>query len=245
VTVVVDRTQTQRARLQLAAYRGLELVEQPCDRGTAAGVLLPLLHVLARDPHATVLLAASDHGVADERTFVATLAAARRAVDDDPSRVVLIAAEPAAPNTDYGWIVRVGVDDDVEAVDAVERFVEKPLLADAEALFASGRALWNTMILVARGAALVDRMRERLPKLCRELESLVRGARRGAPIDVAAYQALPRASFSFDVLSGVAGLSVLALPSKAGWTDLGTETRLAAWLARRRRTPAEPMAQAG
>jgi hypothetical protein len=42
-------------------------IAQPVDRGTAIGVLLPLLHILGRDPAARILILPSDHRVREER----------------------------------------------------------------------------------------------------------------------------------------------------------------------------------
>lgn len=227
VTVVVDRTQAPRAARQLAGFRGLRRVEQPCSRGTAAGVLLPLLDLLGRDPAATVLLTPSDHGIADPSAFLATVHAAQRAVAADPGRIVLVGAEPEAVRSDYGWIVRA---DRGGPVDAAERFVEKPPEEEAAALHASGRALWNTMILVAKGRRLLGLLRDRQPRLCAEMEALLAARGRGARVSVEEYERLPVADFSADVVGAADALSVVALPLEAGWTDLGTEERLQEWL---------------
>ena len=45
------------------------IVAQPKNRGTAAGVLLALTQILARDPGATVALLPSDHFIAPNRRF--------------------------------------------------------------------------------------------------------------------------------------------------------------------------------
>ncbi len=232
VTVVVDRSQAARAHSQLRAYHGLALVEQPCDRGTAAGVLLPLLELLARDPEATVVLAASDHGIENDRPFLDTLERAAQAVAEDTSRIVLLGAEADAPTTDYGWIVRVGLCDGEQGVDAVERFVEKPAADEAAALFASGRALWNTMVMVARGQTLLALFRERLPELTHGVAALLRVAGSAHAISAADYSQLPAANFSADVLGSARELGALLLPLASGWTDLGTEPRLVEWLER-------------
>src|SRR4051794_221467 len=59
--VVVGEGYEDLARVQLREYRGVEVVSQPLDLGTGPGVLLPLSHVLARDPRATVAVFPSDH----------------------------------------------------------------------------------------------------------------------------------------------------------------------------------------
>ena len=53
-----------------AGIRGAgRFIQQPADRGTAAGVLLGLLPVLTRDPDALVVLTPSDQGVRETGVF--------------------------------------------------------------------------------------------------------------------------------------------------------------------------------
>lgn len=227
VTVVVDRSQLARARAQLDRRCDVRLVDQPCERGTAAGILFPLLQMLrsGRDP--IVVLLPSDHGIAGEDDFLCTVAAARDVVELSPDAIVLLGAEPGWPSTDYGWIVHDRDAEPLVAPATVKRFIEKPELRRAVALFRSGRSLWNTMILVARATALLRLSRRRVGHLVDMLETVLAGS--DVPVPVDAYQALPRADFCADVLGGSTELSVLALPPSVGWSDLGTEQRLTEW----------------
>ena len=59
---------------ELRGFPRQNVVVQPRNRGTAAGILLPLLHVLDRDPQARVAVLPSDHFVAQEWTLRACLA---------------------------------------------------------------------------------------------------------------------------------------------------------------------------
>ena len=59
--VVVAEGHEELARMQLADKPGVEIISQPRDLGTGPGLLLPLTHVLARDPQATVAVFPSDH----------------------------------------------------------------------------------------------------------------------------------------------------------------------------------------
>lgn len=242
LTVVVDASQVGRAQAQLRPFRGAKLVVQPCDRGTAAGVLLPLRSIASRAPDALVVLAASDHGVVDAESFRATLRRAEAAVREHPERLVLVGADAAAPTTDYGWIVRgAPLAGDL---DRVARFIEKPERELAESLWRSGAARWNTMVLVATARALLALFERQLPELVAAM------ARLPADVGVAdssfarRYAELTAANFSAEVLGTAGDLAVVTLPARAGWTDLGTEERMAEWLARRPAEAAEQLAEA-
>src|SRR5882672_3243328 len=61
--VVVGRAHRDLAKIQLAEHRGVEIVAQPRNLDTGPGILLPLTHVLVRDPGASVVILPSDHDV--------------------------------------------------------------------------------------------------------------------------------------------------------------------------------------
>jgi len=229
-TVVVDQRDGARAAAELHGQAGLTLVEQPCDRGTAAGVLLPLLDVLRRAPDATVVVLPSDHGVTRPDLFRATVAAATIAVRDRQDEVVLIGAEPDAPRVDQEWIVRTHRPEPDGVPDPVVRLVERPDAETAEHLFRTRRGVWNTGAVVARGMSLLRLLQRHLPDLTRELAQIVAhdgvaGARDG-------YAALVAADFTASVIGRARSLAVVSLPREAEWTDLDTEPRVVAWLRR-------------
>jgi mannose-1-phosphate guanylyltransferase len=222
VTVVAAR---HRAwwRPELEALPASHAVVQPDNRGTAAGVLLPLLSIARRDPRATVVLLPADHLVADEEVFAAASRAALRETARRERVVTLLGITPDHADGDYGWIVPA----DGRPFGPVARFSEKPGAEAAAALQRSG-GLWNSFVLAARASTLLSLYRGRLPALLRtltEATELEARGRRGAV--AAAYATLPIADFSRDLLQGSeAWLRLLAVPP-CGWDDLGTPERLA------------------
>jgi mannose-1-phosphate guanylyltransferase len=214
------------------------IVEQPCDRGTAAGVLSGLLPVLDTAPDAVVTITPSDHGVADDRAFRRGLLAAIRHVELTDA-VVLIGAPPSGPRTDYGWIMpEVTVPS--MALTSVTAFVEKPAADTAARLFASG-AVWNTMVVVARTTSVWDLYADVLPGVWDVFATARRlPAGERATFIASAYTLLSAADFSSEVLTPARQLSTLTLSPLVGWSDLGTPDRLHEWHLRSR----QPQGQA-
>ncbi len=85
-----------------------QVVYQPQDRGTAAGVLLPLLRVLTDAPDAIVVITPSDHAVAAEGLFHRGLRHAINRVRTGATDTVLFGVEPTSAATDYGWVTTGG-----------------------------------------------------------------------------------------------------------------------------------------
>jgi len=208
-----------------------QLVVQSQNRGTTAGVLLPLLTVMQRDPGAVVTLLPSDHFVADEWTLAEALRAARRAAVAEPNRVILLGIEPDSVETDYGWILperAVGPQCDTTAATLpITAFVEKPDRATATALWARG-AVWNSFLVVAQAAAMLELYRRRLPAMLRAFAT----AHDTSPSDLSSLYAHMNASdFSRHVLAGSAQQLGVRIAPACGWTDLGTPERVARCLA--------------
>lgn len=233
---VVTIVAAEHRELWGRALRGVparNVIVQPRNRGTAAGVLLPLVRVLALDPEARVALFPSDHHVQDERTLAASLRDALEGARDESGGVTLLGITPDEAVSDYGWILPAP---GPGRLRRVQRFVEKPAPPVSARLLAAG-GLWNSFLLAAKGRVLLDLYRQRLPGLLAAFRGL--GATVAPPeprVVERLYEEIPAADFSRDLLQGSEGrLRVLEVPA-CGWTDLGTPKRVAECL--RGRSPA-------
>lgn len=231
VVVVVAEEHEAWWRPALSDLPEKNVVVQPLNRGTGAGVLLPLLTVLERDPEATVAVLPSDHFVADEEILTRSLHAALEAAEHDRDRIFLLGIQPDAADAEYGWIVPAGALGN--GVVGVSAFVEKPRPEMARELRRRG-AVWNSFLFAATGPALRALFLRRRPSLIGALSPLPR--QHLGPI----YSALPISDFSRDLLQGSEDrLALLPVPA-CGWNDLGTPARVTACIARWRTTASSP-----
>ncbi|HVZ34358.1 MAG TPA: sugar phosphate nucleotidyltransferase, partial [Polyangiaceae bacterium] len=186
-------------------------------------LLLPLVHVLARDPEAGVVVLPSDHYVRDEGPFRDSVTRAR-ALAEMTRSVALIGVSPDRPESDYGWIV-TSPEQDASRGARVERFEEKPAAAQAEQLFRAG-ALWNSFVLVGSAAQLWQLAREHLPEQAALLESHAGSLDQESPAARLwqSYEQMRPADFSRRVLHHAQGLWAVKL-EPCGWSDWGTADR--------------------
>jgi mannose-1-phosphate guanylyltransferase len=216
------------------------ILAQPLDRGTAAGVLYPAHWIAWRNPEATVAIFPSDHFLLGETSFMAHVAEVVAWVEKHPERLVLLGAPPSSPEVEYGWIEPGEALGDVSTgpVRAVRQFWEKPSVARARACLESGH-LWNTSVLVGKVATLVQTGWQALPALSDRLahiEPFV-GTPEEADAVRQAYELMPRANFSKDVLEAAGdALAVSRLP-RIVWSDLGSPHRVMEALTRMRIRP--------
>lgn len=203
---------------ELATLPNDNIVIQPQNRGTAIGILLPLLRIYRKDPDARIIILPSDHYVADESILETALHQAVDGLADNTDRIVLLGITADAPDAEYGWIVPSRVSS--MGFHDVVSFVEKPPQIVAEKLMKQG-ALWNSFILAATATAFLQFYERTYPDILHEF-----------PIDMSGveieelYDTLPSVDFSHDILERNSEyLWVLPVPA-CGWSDLGTPQKI-------------------
>ena len=223
---------------ELGDHPAVTVLAQPCDRGTAAAVLLAAHWVRTRDPGGVVAVFPTDHFIAEESLFMSHVAAAGGYVRNHPAWLLLLGVRPIEPEPDYGWIEPgewVGRTA-AGAVRRVRAFHEKPSADVARRLQGAG-GLWNTFVFAATAAALVEAGLACLPLLHDRLTrlDLFTGTRHETLALRQAYLFAPTADFSRAVLaSSEIPLAVAEIPAVT-WRDLGTPERVAQSLGARGR----------
>ncbi|MEW6775499.1 MAG: sugar phosphate nucleotidyltransferase [Bdellovibrionota bacterium] len=213
------------------------VVVQPQNRGTAPGILLPVLHVIRRDPKATVLVFPSDHYIGDEETVLDCLRFSAALAAGPQQPLVLLGITPDEPDPQYGWIVPARKNSSVP--QAVECFVEKPGESVAAKLMEEG-ALWSSFLFAASARTLLKLFKRTLAPLyhsfCLNPWSFGgEGAKEATPewLLEELYRAIPVADFSRDVLEkSKDDLLVFPVPV-CDWSDLGTPARIGSVFERR------------
>lgn len=232
VCVVVAAQHVQWWEARVRSVPASNVLVQPENRGTAIGMLLPLLEILSRDPDARIVWLPSDHQVLDEHVLAGSIRAALSLSKEASHGCILLGMEPDEADPELGYIVpaaRVGA-----AIAPVQDFVEKPAIDIAQRLIGEG-ALWNGFIIVVRASALLRVFANRMPQIVREMSAVLAGDQ--APTSKSSrltdlYARLPTIDFSRHIAHGSeSDLDVLHVP-RCGWSDLGTPARLATALRR-------------
>lgn len=242
ICAVVVEHQRQWWHSSLWPLSEANVVVQPANKGTANGVLLPLLHILEQDPNANVVLLPSDHYVENESILTKSLNVALDQLEHHPDEVILLGIEPNEVDTELGYIVPQPRDS--LAPPKVAQFVEKPSTNHARNLVEEG-GLWNAFIVVARATSLLALFTKQMPNAVLQMQvALFRELHdKHALADL--YRRLPTKDFSKDVLQGAENrLRVLQVP-QCGWSDLGTPRRVIEALQKYPKTPREPKYSSG
>lgn len=216
------------------------ILTQPLDRGTAAGVLYPAHWIAWRNPEATVAVFPADHFLLGEVSFMAHVAEVVAWVSKNPERLVLLGAQPTSPEVEYGWIEPDESLGDLSTgpIRTVRQFWEKPSVARARACLKAGH-LWNTSVMVGKVTALVQAGWQALPALSDRLagiEPFVGTAEEAGAVRQA-YELMPKANFSREVLEACPDMLAVSRMPRIVWSDLGSPHRVMEAVTRMRIRP--------
>jgi len=224
VAVIVDARHRRWWQPLLGNVPVENVIVQPQNRGTAAGLLLSAHWVAARDRAARLLVLPSDHFVRDEEALSESLVDAVDALHGDATRLVLLGMPPRELDPEYGWIVPATRDDELSDVVA---FCEKPARAAARRLQTRG-ALVNTLMFSATADLLLALFERVLPELGRAFAEATGGAVGLSPARLRSlYADLGSRDFSREVLERATDSLRVLRARSCGWTDLGTPERVA------------------
>ena len=213
------------------------VIVQPGNRGTGAGILLPLLHVRRLDPMARVLILPTDHYVENEERLRMAILDAIDEAHRNHDRIVLVGTRPSENDTECGWIVPRSIASRALA-SPVAAFVEKPG-HEISCRLARRGAVVNTLIMAAIVDAMMKLFERAVPELVEAFVSW--NETRHGDLD-GLYRILPNVDFSREVLERSCDLLSVVRAADCGWMDLGTPARLTTFRRRRGSATSEVMA---
>ncbi|WP_375465763.1 mannose-1-phosphate guanylyltransferase, partial [uncultured Methylobacterium sp.] len=197
-----------------------DIILEPEGRDSAAAVAVAALHAARRDPETVVLIMAADHVIGDTEAFSAAVQAAGRGAR--AGYTMTLGVEPTRPATDYGYIRRGRSLPEAPGAYAVERFVEKPDAAGAQALIAEG-ALWNSGYFLFRADLMLAELEAHAPVVLAAARDAIEAASADLDflrLDAAAFAKAPKISIDYAVMERTHRAGVL--PVSFPWSDVGT-----------------------
>ena len=235
IVVTINAQHRAYADRDISCLDSKNIVEQPRNRETCASILLPLLHIIRRDPGARVIIFPSDHYVSDEDRFMEQVRAGDLFVQRQSKYLLLLGLHLDEHEADYGWIETSMKIAEIEGCEIfrVRRFLEKPDAQKATTLQKS-RTLCNTMVFIGFASSVLRKFRLMTPAVFRAFNRI--DAQLLSPneseIVEEVYAELPSVDFSKAILGhDPRGLAVLHVKD-VEWSDWGSGSRIEYELAR-------------
>jgi mannose-1-phosphate guanylyltransferase / mannose-6-phosphate isomerase len=198
---------------ELAIEAVANVLAEPTARNTLPAIAWATYQIYQREPDAIIGVFASDHAIDNQAAFLQAWQAAEAVAQQD--YLVLLGIKPHEPATGYGYIKpsehQIAGGD--MPVFEVEKFVEKPDLANAEAFLKQGY-LWNSGMFVFKANAFMMMLAKHQP----EIERLVRSLK---PENLAElYAQFPNLSMDYGLAEKAEKVAVV--PVDMAWSDLGS-----------------------
>ena len=196
---------------------GTVLIE-PEGRNTAPAVLAAALHLASKDPDAMMLVAPSDHVIPNDDAFRAIVQTGLAIAKE--GGLVTFGISPDRPETGYGYLEMSSPP--TGGPVPLTRFVEKPDVANAEAMLASGKFLWNAGIFLFSARAIIAAYEAHCPQLVGPVSAAVDGLEGDLNFFRLAAEPWSKAediSIDYAVMEKADNLAVV--PFSGAWSDLG------------------------
>lgn len=197
------------------------IILEPVGRNTAPAACIAALQVAAETPERCVLLLPSDHAIANRAAFLAAVTAAQQAAE--AGWLVTFGITPARPETGYGYIKQGDALAGMTGCHAVERFVEKPDEATAEAYLAEGGYYWNSGMFLFRADRMLEEMERHQPAVlaaCRKALGAGQSDLDFLRLDAERFGESPSISIDYAVMEKTDRAAVV--PADMAWSDVGS-----------------------
>ena len=207
---------------------GIELgcaLLEPVGRNTAPALTLAALKAMEGGTDPVLVVTPADQTVVDAAAFNSAM---QRAVAEAArGTIVILGVTPDKPETGYGYIqVDQPLQAKVEAIQSVQRFVEKPDAATAQTYLNEGGYYWNAGMFVLKASVWLKALEQFRPDILQATQ-LAWDERSSDNIFVrpgkTEFAAIPAESVDYAAMEHCPsnGFPIKMVPLVAGWNDLG------------------------
>ena len=189
---------------------------EPMGRDTAPAILAAAL-MLEDTPDDLMLVAPSDHLMADVDAFHEAIGMGRKAAMD--GALVTFGVTPDRPETGYGYLQLAGRP---EGVTTVTKFTEKPDAETARAMLEAGHYLWNAGLFMGRVKDFIAAFEAHAPELMEPVRAALSGSIKDLSfrrLDAEGFGRARAVSVDYAIMEKADW--VVAVPLDCGWSDLG------------------------
>jgi mannose-1-phosphate guanylyltransferase len=220
IFVVTSEEYTGIVQQQLPGLQPENILAEPSRKNTAPCIAYISFKLQQKDPHASLIVAPSDHMILDTENFRKITMQALDFVAHIKALVTL-GIQPTHPNTGYGYIQRESMPV-ADGIFKVKTFTEKPNLEIAKTFLSSGDFLWNAGIFVWKVKTLLRAFELYQPEMYELFHA--EEASFNTPDEKDAinriYPLCTNVSIDFAIMEKAD--NVYVIPSSFGWSDLGT-----------------------
>jgi mannose-1-phosphate guanylyltransferase len=217
-SIIVNELQLELCREQvndLGLSDKCEFLVEPIGRNTAPAIALA---ALSSNPNETLLILPSDHLIKDIDGYEKNVSIASEFAQN--GQLVTFGIEPEYPETGYGYIEAQG--------NQVSSFKEKPDLETAKTYIEAGNYYWNSGMFCFRAETFLSELEKHSNEILEKTRETFEANNKQDTtyrFDKNLMESIPSDSIDYAVMEKSECVSVV--PSKFGWSDLGSYDSLA------------------
>ncbi|TAE50706.1 MAG: mannose-1-phosphate guanylyltransferase [Bacteroidetes bacterium] len=220
IYIVTNERYKDLVKTQLPLTTDDQILLEPVGRNTAPCIAYACYKINKINPHATFVVAPSDHLIHDEDTFRKLVQVGVDACATEDV-IMTLGISPTRPDTGYGYIQYIE-DAHNKGYYKVKTFTEKPNLEVARSFLESGDYVWNSGIFLFSGKTILNAFSTYLPEMAELFSSITDSYY--TPAEQAAigetYGVCQNISIDYGIMEKVPNAYVI--PASFGWSDLGT-----------------------
>lgn len=204
-------------QLDELGVKNYELILEPSGKNTAPAAALAAFYLNASGRDPLMVISPADQAIGDIQKYQAAIALAL----ENNDAFTIFGCKPSSAHTGYGYI-QAG-NELKPSVFCVERFIEKPILADAERFIRDASFFWNSGIFVCRASQYCELLEKFAPSIHSACREAIAARRSNHPFiypEKTAFSLCPSDSIDYAIAEKIQSLNMVALD--AGWSDVGS-----------------------
>lgn len=220
IYIITEKEYVNIVKMQLPHIDPANILAEPSRKNTAPCVAYMGFKLMQLDPEATMIVAPSDHFVADNEEFKRVSLQAMAFVEHMKSLITL-GIKPTHPNTGYGYIQHEAIPV-ADNIFKVKTFTEKPNNELARAFIASGDFLWNAGIFIWPVKQILkafEQYQSEMFELFAAEQEYFNTPEEKHALD-RIYPLCTNISIDYAIMEHAK--NVYVIPASFGWSDLGT-----------------------
>lgn len=218
ILIVTNERYAEITKTEIPEIKDTQILLEPLRRNTAPCIAYACYHINAINPKANIVFAPSDHLILNEDEFITVIKRGFEFVDKH-SVLLTLGISPNRPETGYGYIQ---IDEkQIDEINKVKVFTEKPNLELAKIFYESGEFLWNSGLFIWNVKAIITALKEHLFEVSSVLDHEgIYGTDKEQQFIKENYVYCPNISIDYGIMEKAANVYVKT--ADFGWSDLGT-----------------------
>lgn len=219
IYIVTNEIYAELTKKEVPELSENQILLEPLRRNTAPCIAYACYHIKAIDPNANIVVAPSDHLILKEDEFISIISQSLKFVAKNDVLLTL-GIKPNRPETGYGYI-QIG-DEQIDGVDKIKVFTEKPNYDLAKIFYESGEFLWNSGMFIWNVNTIIQAFHDHLPEVATIFDhgKEVYTTEAESKFINEQYAYCPNISIDYGVMEKATNTCVMS--ADFGWSDLGT-----------------------